>query len=82
MTKVSYPLNLECPKHVPNSLFCDWKHHLKPFRLVGAVKLWEDKGSLTDLANQLIARVLVKQPLASPESAKNIVSVTITLVSL
>ena len=32
-----------------HSLFHNWKHHLKPFGLGGAVKLWEDKGSHTDL---------------------------------
>ena len=30
-----------------HNLFYDWKHHLKPFGLGGAIKRWEDKGSLT-----------------------------------
>ena len=32
-------LDLECPKPNSYSLFYDWKHHLKPVGLGGAIKL-------------------------------------------
>ena len=37
-------LDLECPKHLQNNLFYDWKHHLKMFGLGGAIKPGEEEG--------------------------------------
>ena len=45
------------------------KCYLKPFGRGGAVKLWEEKA---DLINELITRLFIEQPLASPGSAKKV----------
>ena len=42
------------------------KLYLKPFGRGGAVKLWEEKD---DSLNELMTRLFVEQPLASPGSA-------------
>ena len=46
-----------------HSLLYDWKHHLKPFVLGGANKLWRTKGHTL---NQLMTTMFVGQPLALP----------------
>ena len=48
-----------------HNIFYDWKHHLKPFVLGGALKPWEED----DQANKSMRAVFVEPPLSSPRSA-------------